>query len=554
MEQAKALLASAKLAKAQEKQYESLGKAIGELVAHMEGVGKEADVINQIYRMFVPYNQKLADLFNETAKNSFNAARAMEGSAAAQRQLASDTSKANQKLEEQNKLLSGQNAPPKPTTPPAQKPAQKGKTEQKPTPASSPAPQVDDAAKSAERLSDAAQGATHSVRILTDELSKPATSSPATMATPVEEVKDQAKEAEKAVISLGEEIKGIGKKTYNDKELAGLDKSLEQTYAGIYGSKGVEKVTKLNYEDIGHSLDSVKKRYEDFFSDIFQMFRNRNIGELGASISKLMKATDFSDDRNGNAKDWRRELFKGIDPETFDSYLAKIVDGTANDEAVKSFRKRIKQIIDNVNQMRVQVEDNLAEAYSAVSDYEAKSRHGVSEEKSADLGDKKRQNIAVQHLETILKLRKEIAAAGNASKPPEEQELKIYEQLANSLIIAKREGNTSFIDEAREKYKALFAEFENAKGIPNLLKMIMETADGAKNYISGRIVAKTSGNKPTRKKQDKETHIQTPEAAAAENAQALIKKMERLRDLLKEMENLDINTSEFLTAQREASQ
>ena len=48
--------------------------------------------------------------------------------------------------------------------------------------------------------------------------------------------------------------------------------------------------------------------------------------------------------------------------------------------------------------------------------------------------------------------------------------------------------------------------------------------------------------------------MQTPEAASADNAQALIKKMERLRDLLKEMENLDVGSTEFLRAEREASQ
>jgi len=550
LEQAKALLASAKLAKAQEKQYESLGKAIGELVAHMEAVGKEADVINQIYRMFVPYNQKLADLFNETAKNSFNAARAMEGSAAAQRQLASDTSKANQTLREQNQLLNGQNTPPAPVS----KPKPKKDTEQKPTPVSSPAPQVDDAAQSAERLSDAAQDATHSVRTLTDELSKPATSSPAAMAAPVEEVKEQAQKAKKEVLSLGKEIKGIGKKTYNDKELSGLDKSLEQTYASIYGSKGVEKVTKLNYEDVDRSLDSVKKRYEDFFSDIFQMFRNKNLGELGSSISKLMSQTNFENDRYGKAKDWRRELFEGVDPKTFDDYLSKILDGTVSADAVKAFKKRILQIVENANKMRDEIEKNLGESYAAVEEYRSKVKPTKPTEEVKPSEEKKKQNIAIQHLESILKLRKEIASAGNASKPPEEKELQLYEYLANSLILAKRNGDTTFIDEARAKYKALFDEFENAKGIPPLLNLIMDGVDGAENFISGRRVAKAGGRNDKEQREQVTPKKQSSAEAATEHAAALIKKMQQLKDLIQSMGEIPVGTLDYSRAEGQVKQ
>lgn len=374
------------------------------------------------------------------------------------------------------------------------------------------------------------------------------------MSAPIEEVREKAQEAKQEVLSLGDTIKGIGRKAYKDKELAQLDKSLEQTYAGIYGTKGVEKVTKLNYEEVGQSLDEVKKRYENFFADIFQMFRNKNLGELGTSISKLMGYTNFENDRYGNAKDWRRELFDGVDQKSFNDYLSKILDGTASAEAEKAFRSRIKRIIENANQVRVQLETNFKEAYDAVSKYENRAKKTTPDKPAETQTETKRQNIAVQHLESILKLRQEIAAAGKASNPPDEKELQLYEYLANSLVRAKREGDTSFIDEAREKYKSLFAEFEKAKGIPNLLKLIMEGEDGASNYLTGRTVSGSAGKKTGKKKKTKETHAQSPEAAAVENAQALIKKMERLRDLLKEMENLDVGSTEFLRAEREASQ
>lgn len=550
LKHAQALLESAKLAKAQQSQYEALGKAIGSLVVGMDSVKKKQETIDQLFRMFIPYNEELAKLFKKTAEEAAASASVIEGSAKAQRKLASDTETTNQKLKEQNKLLSGTDTPqPKTTTKTETKKGKSKKTRQ----AASSATHVEDAARSAEHLSESAHDATQSVQTLTNTLSQP-TSSPTPMSAPVEEVKEKAQEAKQEVISLGDAIKGIGRKTYKDKELAQLDKSLEQSYAGIYGTKGIEKVTKLNYEEVGQSLDEVKKRYESFFTDIFQMFRNKNLGELGTSISKLMGYTNFENDRYGNAKDWRRELFDGVDQKSFNDYLSKILDGTTSKEAEQAFRSRIKRIIENANQMRAQLEANFSEAYAAVSKYESKAKVTTQETPAQTQSETKRQNIAVQHLETILKLRQEIAAAGNASKAPEEKELQLYEYLANSLVIAKREGNTSFIDEAKEKYKSLFAEFEKAKGIPSLLKLIMEGADGAESYLTRRTVSGSTGKKSTKKKKTKETHVQTPEAASAENAQALIKKMERLRDLLKEMENLDVGSTEFFRAEREASQ
>lgn len=116
LKHAQALLEAAKLAKAQQSQYEALGKAIGSLVVGMDSVKKKQETIDQLFRMFIPYNEELAKLFKKTAEEAATSASVIEGSARAQRKLASETQSTNRQLQEQNKLISSTDAKPKPST------------------------------------------------------------------------------------------------------------------------------------------------------------------------------------------------------------------------------------------------------------------------------------------------------------------------------------------------------------------------------------------------------------------------------------------------------
>lgn len=547
LEHARKLIEAGKLVKSQKSQYEALGKALGSLPTDLQSAEKMAKSIGQIYRMFAAHNKDLADAFSASAGKALEAAKATYGESKAQKKLVEEANKTNQVLREQNKLLderaSGQSTGSKSGS--TQRPkAKREQSSRKSQDAS--LPKAEAAAGGIERLGESAKEANTHVEALVDTLSKPVASSH--ISTPVEEVKEHAQEAERAVISLGKEIKGIGRKKYNADELSSLDKNLELSYGGIYGGKGIEKVTRYNVDEITQQLDPAKKRFETFFADLSQMFRNSDISELGQSLSKLFKTTDFSP----QSKDYRRELFAGVPRETFDSLLSQVAGGAASKESVKVFKGLIKQIIENANKMRVEVEQSFADAYAAIESYRSKADTHPHESRPTgpDNKETQRQNIAVKHLETILGLRKEIAAAGKSSAPPEEKELQLYEYLANSLLRAKRQGDASFIDEVRIKYSALFAEFEKAKGIPPLLNLIMSGAEGAQTYLNGRSIAKNGRSSQRKGKKNPELKMQSPESASVENAYALIKAMEQLHKIIGDMSGMDVGSAEFLNAEK----